>query len=74
MRLCARPTAPSAVLIAADSFQGTFTAGGVADAIARGAASAGTATDRFPVADGGEGTLDILLAACRGTTRTVGGA
>jgi len=58
------------LLIAPDSFKGTFSAREVADAIARGAAGAEIDVDRCPVADGGEGTLDVLLTGRGGTTST----
>ena len=51
------------VLVAPDSFKGTFSAEQVADAIARGLAAGGLAGDRCPVADGGEGTLRALAPA-----------
>jgi glycerate kinase len=57
------------VLVAPDSFKGTFTASVVASAIGRGLESAGLAPpDLCPVADGGEGTLAVLLTALGGTT------
>ena len=49
------------VLIAPDSFKGTMSAPTVAAAIARGLERAGLRTDRCPVADGGEGTMSVLL-------------
>ncbi len=49
------------VLIAPDSFKGTFTAREVADAIGAGLRAGGFAVDICPIADGGEGTLDVLL-------------
>src|SRR5215216_5263706 len=50
------------VLVAPDSFKGTFTAPQVAGAIGRGLERAGLMPpDLCPVADGGEGTLDALL-------------
>jgi glycerate kinase len=52
------------LLVAPDSFKGTYTALEVAEAIARGAGGA----DVCPVGDGGEGTLDAILAAHGGTT------
>jgi glycerate 2-kinase len=52
---------PTAVLVAPDSFKGTFSAAEVADAIARGLESAGREAWRMPVADGGEGTLAALI-------------
>ena len=48
------------ILIAPDSFKGTYTAVEAADAIASGAESAGHTAIRMPVADGGEGTLEVL--------------
>jgi glycerate kinase len=54
------------LLIAPDSFKGTFSAAQVAEAIARGAAAAGVAVDACPLADGGEGTIDVLLPALGG--------
>jgi glycerate kinase len=57
-------------LVAPDSFKGTFSAGEVAEAIAGGIEAAGGAADRCPVADGGEGTMDVLLEALGGERRT----
>ena len=54
-------------LVAPDSFKGTFTAAEVAAAIARGLRDAGQPTDELPVADGGEGTQAVLVAARGGT-------
>ena len=51
------------VLVAPDSFKGTLSAREVAAAIAEGIERAGLAADRCPVADGGEGTLDVLVPA-----------
>lgn len=52
---------PAPVLLAApDKFRGTATAHEVAEAIARGGASAGWSTRLMPLADGGEGLLDAL--------------
>jgi hypothetical protein len=50
-------------LVAPDAFKGTYTAGQVAEAIAAGLARNGVTPALCPVADGGEGTLDVLLAA-----------
>jgi glycerate 2-kinase len=58
-------------LVAPDSFKGTFGAGAVAEAIAAGLEEGGAEADRCPVADGGEGTMDVLLAALGGERRTV---
>jgi len=51
------------VLVAPDSFKGTFPATAVAQAIGRGLARAGATADLCPVADGGEGTIDALADA-----------
>jgi glycerate kinase len=53
-------------LVAPDSFKGTFGAGEVAAAIARGVGAAGAEAEVCPLADGGEGTLEVLLAAAGG--------
>lgn len=58
-------------LVAPDSFKGTFDAGAVAEAIAGGIEDGGGEADRCPVADGGEGTMEVLLAALGGERRTV---
>jgi glycerate 2-kinase len=59
------------VLVAPDSFKGTFSAVQVADAIGRGLERGGVAADRCPVADGGEGTLEVLIAALGGKVMRV---
>jgi glycerate kinase len=51
------------VLVAPDKFRGTLTAAEVADAIAAGLAEHGVNSDICRIADGGEGTLDVVLAA-----------
>lgn len=57
------------VLVAPDSFKGTLRATEVAAAIGRGLERAGLVPpDLMPVADGGEGTLEVLLAALGGET------
>jgi glycerate kinase len=61
---------PGAVLVAPDSFKGTFSATEVADALARGLRAGGQEVVELPVADGGEGTMDALLAALGGERRT----
>lgn len=63
------------VLIAPDSFKGTFPARVVADVIAAGVRDGGGTAIAMPIADGGEGTLDALVAALDGTIvrRTVSG-
>jgi glycerate 2-kinase len=57
------------VLVAPDSFKGTFTAQEVAAAIGRGLEAAGLVPpDLCPVADGGEGTSTVLLTQLGGET------
>jgi glycerate kinase len=56
------------VVVAPDSFKGTLRAAEVATAMERGLEAAGWPVDRCPVADGGEGTLDVLLTALGGET------
>ena len=51
------------VLVAPDSFKGTLSAIEVATAIGRGLEQGGRPVDLCPIADGGEGTLDTLVAA-----------
>jgi len=60
---------PGLVLVAPDSFKGTFSATEVADAVARGLRAGGQEVVELPVADGGEGTMDALLAALGGDRR-----
>jgi glycerate kinase len=59
------------LLVAPDSFKGTMSAREVAQAIAGGARAAGAQVDPCPVADGGEGTLEILCTALSGELRTL---
>jgi glycerate kinase len=57
------------VLVAPDSFKGTFRAAEVAGAIGRGLERAGLMPpDLCPLADGGEGTMEALLLALGGET------
>jgi glycerate kinase len=56
-------------LIAPDAFKGTFSAAEIAAAIARGIRAAGGEAEECPVADGGEGTIDVLLDALDGEER-----
>ena len=58
-------------LVAPDSFKGTFGAAEVAAAVASGLRSAGREAVELPVADGGEGTMDALLATLDGRRRSV---
>jgi glycerate kinase len=48
------------LVAAPDKFRGTATAAEVAAAVGRAARASGWACDEVPVADGGEGTLDVL--------------
>src|SRR4051794_38267316 len=57
---------PTPVLLAPDSFKGTFSAPEVAAALAPALERGGHAVDRCPLADGGEGTADALRAALGG--------
>lgn len=57
--------------VAPDKFRGTLSAADAAAAMARGARTAGFDDVRvLPLADGGEGTLDALVAAVGGSRRT----
>jgi glycerate kinase len=58
------------LLAAPDKFRGTLTAREAAAAIAAGAVRAGWTTIELPLADGGEGTLDVLGGGNRRTTVT----
>jgi glycerate kinase len=57
------------VLVAPDSFKGTFSAAEVAAAVAAGLRDGGAEAVELPVADGGEGTMEALLAALGGERR-----
>ena len=61
------------VVVAPDKFRGSLSAAEAARAIARGVwRAAGTARiDEAPMADGGEGTVDALVAATGGSFRSV---
>jgi glycerate kinase len=61
---------PETVLVAPDSFKGTFSATEVAAAIGRGLHAGGRPADLCPVADGGEGTLAALRASLGGELHT----
>jgi glycerate kinase len=66
-RTAARPPGDSAsaalVICAPNAFKGTLSAQAAAAAMARGVRDAGAVAVEMPVADGGDGTLDVLLAA-----------
>ena len=66
-----RRSAPLPALVAPDSFKGTFSAREVAAAIATGLRSAGRETEELPVADGGEGTMEVLISVLGGELQTV---
>ena len=59
------------VVIAPDKFKGSLSAADAAAAMARGVTRAcpGASIDQVPMADGGEGTVDALVAATAGTAR-----
>lgn len=61
------------VVVAPDKFRGSLSAAEAARAIARGvmAADPSSLVDSVPMADGGEGTVDALVAATGGTISTV---
>ena len=56
------------MLVAPDSFKGTLRATEVAAAVSRGLERAGWAADECPIADGGEGTMEVLLTSLGGET------
>jgi glycerate 2-kinase len=62
---------PLPALVAPDSFKGTFSAQQVAHAIANGLRAAGREVRELPVADGGEGTMDVLVSTLGGEVRRV---
>jgi glycerate kinase len=66
-RTAARPrgssVARAVVVCAPNAFKGTLGAPAAAAAMARGVRDAGAVAVEVPVADGGDGTLDVLLAA-----------
>ena len=58
------------IVAAPDKFRGTATAAQVARAIVMAAEQAGATADAVPMADGGEGTLEVLGGANRSTVVT----
>jgi len=60
---------PLRFLVAPDSFKGTFTATEVAAAVEAGIEDAGAVADLCPIADGGEGTAEVLRTALGGSVR-----
>ncbi|WP_286179790.1 glycerate kinase [Arthrobacter sp. ISL-95] len=59
------------ILVAPDSFKGTYTAAEVAAAIAAGIHDGGGSARQLPVADGGEGTFDALCRSLRASPVSV---
>ncbi len=59
------------ILVAPDSFKGTYTAAQVAAAIAAGIHDAGGLATQLPVADGGEGTFEALCRSLRASPVSV---
>ena len=57
-------------VVACDSFKGTFGAAEVTEAIARGLRAGGREATELPIADGGEGTMEVLVAALGGEVQT----
>src|SRR5690349_17153220 len=63
------PSVEPPVLVAPDAFKGTLRAAQVAASVGAGLERAGLVPpDLCPVADGGEGTLEVLLTALGGQT------
>ena len=65
------PPTAAAVLVAPDDFKGTLGAAEVASAVARGVRAGGLRAEELPVADGGGGTLNVLVRARDGERRRV---
>lgn len=59
------------ILVAPDSFKGTYTAAEVAAHIADGIRSVGGTAHEMPVADGGEGTFDVIFRGLQAQPLTV---
>lgn len=55
------------VLVAPDKLKGSLSSSAAAEAMARGVEAAGARATPLPLADGGEGTLDVLERALGGT-------
>lgn len=71
MRSVTASTARAPILVAPAAFGRTLRAPEVAAALARGLEAGGWPVDPCPVADGGGGTLDVLLPALGGEAATV---
>jgi glycerate kinase len=63
------PALPETILIAPDAFKGTLAATEVAQAIGRGLEQKRRPVELCPLADGGEGTLDVLIESLGGELR-----
>src|ERR1041385_71451 len=63
-------TMRAGILVAPDSFKGTLSAAKVARAIAEGIRAGGGEAEELPIGDGGEGTMDALVATLGGELRT----
>jgi len=63
------PPTAAAVLVAPDDFKGTLDAAEVASAMAKGLRAGGLEAEELPVADGGGGTMDVLVRARGGERR-----
>jgi glycerate kinase len=59
------------ILVAPDSFKGTYSAADVAAAIGAGIEDGGGRAIQLPVADGGEGTFDVLCCSLQASAVTV---
>lgn len=61
------------IVVAPDSFKGSVSALGVAEAMARGIHRVFPAADvrSIPIADGGEGTVEALVSATSGRIRAI---
>lgn len=64
------PREPGGVLVAPDKFRGTLSASDAARAMAKGARDLGWTARERPLADGGEGTLEVLGGPNRTSTAT----
>ena len=71
MREVTASTARAPILVAPAAFGGTLRAAEVAAALARGLEAGGWPVDPCPVADGGAGTLELLLPALGGESAAV---
>jgi glycerate kinase len=69
----ASPSQPdAAIVLAPGAFKGTLSATEVTDALLAGFEHVGVRADPCPLADGGDGTLDVLLGALGGERVAVG--